>query len=71
MTTHHEKFKRLPKYSFVIGREGGVQRVVNTCGNWIEHSEAASIVENMADEIEHLNSVILALRGHGLRVVPS
>ena len=66
-----ERFKKLPKYSFIIGHGGGVQRVVDTCGNWVERHEVAQIVESMADEIEHLNSVILALRGHGLRAVPS
>lgn len=71
MSAQQEQFKKLPKYSFVIGRGGGVQRVVDTCGNWIERHEAAQIVESMADEIEHLNSVILALKGEGLRVVPT
>lgn len=69
--TQHEKFKRLPKYSFFIGRGGGVQKVVDTCGNWVEHYEAAKIVESMSDEIEHLNNVIAALKGDGLRVVKS
>lgn len=67
--SHRTKFNELPKYSFLISPAGGVQRVVDRCGNWIDRDHAAAIVEIMDDEINHLNSVIRALKGDGLKVV--
>lgn len=71
MSKPREKFNCLPRYSFILNPSGGVQRVVDTCGNWIEQHQAALIIEVMDDEINHLNSVILALKGDGLKVVKS
>lgn len=67
--SHRDKFNNLPKYSFLISPAGGVQLVVDRCGNWIDRANAAEIVEIMDDEINHLNSVIRALKGDGIRAV--
>jgi hypothetical protein len=53
MTSLREQFRRLPRYSFIRGSGGGVQRVRDRSGNWIEQHEAAAIVEIMQDRIDH------------------
>jgi hypothetical protein len=70
MSSYRKQFISLPKFSFIRGSAGGVQRVADPSGNWIDRYEAAVIVENMDDEINHLTSVIRALKGQGLTAVP-
>ena len=72
MSVYIDKFNKLPKYSFILNKAaGGVIRVNDSCGNWIDKAHTALIIEEMDDEITHLRSVILALKGRGLSVVPS
>jgi len=70
MSSYRKQFIDLPKFSFFISPAGGVQRVVDKAGNWVDRHEAFKIVDAMDDEINHLNSVIRALKGQGLTVVP-
>lgn len=71
MSSYRKQFIGLPTFSFLISPTGGVQRVVDPSGNWVDRHEAFRIMDSMDDEINHLNSVIRALKGQGLTVVPS
>lgn len=70
MISYRKQFIDLPKFSFFISPAGGVQRVVDKAGNWVDRHEVFKLIDAMDDEITHLNSVIKALKGQGLALVP-
>ena len=63
--SYWEKFTKLSRFSFVRAADR-VQRVVDRGGLYIEQHDAAVIVDQMQSEINHLNSVIQALKGAGI-----
>jgi len=52
-----EKFFALPKYSFLLVN-GGVRRVEDTTGGWVDRNAAHELIEIMQEEINRLNSAL-------------
>ena len=52
-----EKFIALPKYSFSLVN-GGVRRVEDTVGGWVDRHSVYELIEDMQEEINRLNSTL-------------
>jgi hypothetical protein len=56
-----DKLNAVQRYSFFIGADGGVRRVENISGNWIDVSEAQAVVDDAQDEINQLRERLARL----------
>ena len=59
--TYLERMNKLQRYSFLSPPGGGVRRVADKCGNWLEKEEAARLAEAADEEIHQLNIRIESL----------
>lgn len=50
----------LPKFSFLLSPAGGVARVEDTCGNWVEASEVQQLVDDAESRITELEKQLAA-----------
>ncbi len=61
-TTYIERVSKLQRYSFLSPPGGGVSRVADKCGNWLEEQEAVKLAEAADEEIHQLNIKIEMLK---------